>query len=90
MTEAELIARVAKRADDYQRYTKTVLNALFAELTEAFEHGESVNVRGFGTFKVVKGRSREGFVAGPGTRGKLPAAMRVKFIASAKLKGRVG
>jgi DNA-binding protein HU-beta len=90
MNKNELVKRVAKRADEYQKYTQGVLDALFEELSVAFERAESVTIPNFGRFEVVIGAPKKGYVDGPKSRGKLPTAMRVRFRPAPKLKERTG
>lgn len=60
MTKAELIAKVAKRAELTQKDTEAVVNAFFSAIQETLAAGENVQVIGFGTFEVRERAARVG------------------------------
>lgn len=56
-------------------------------LKEAFRRGERVELRGFGSFKVVKLKERKGRIMKTGEVVKIPASYTVKFTVSKLLRG---
>ena len=60
MTNAELIANVAKKAELTQKDTEAAVNAFFSTVQESLAAGENVQVIGFGTFEVRERAARVG------------------------------
>ncbi|HEY8517879.1 MAG TPA: integration host factor subunit beta [Candidatus Binatia bacterium] len=61
MTKRELIeAVVAARSHIPRREVETLVNSVFASLTEALARGERIEIRGFGSFVVKRRNAREG------------------------------
>ena len=60
MNKTELIAAVAQSAGLTKKDTERVLNAAFDAMTTALEHGEKVQLSGFGTFEVKEREARIG------------------------------
>ena len=60
MTNAELIANVAKKAELTQKDTEAAVNASFSTVQESLAAGENVQVIGFGTFEVRERAARVG------------------------------
>jgi DNA-binding protein HU-beta len=58
MTKAQLIASVADKTKMTKKATAEAVNATVAALTEALAAGESVQLVGFGTFKVSERSAR--------------------------------
>ena len=60
MTKAELIAKVAKKAELTHKDTEAVVSAFFSTIQESLAAGENVQVIGFGTFEVRERAARVG------------------------------
>ena len=60
MTKAELIEEVAKVATLTKKETELIVNTVFDNITEALSKGDKVELRGFGSFRVRRRRSRTG------------------------------
>ncbi|MBN1654372.1 MAG: integration host factor subunit beta [Deltaproteobacteria bacterium] len=54
MTKSELVEAVAKNRDVSKNQAESVVNCIFDAMLAALEHGEGIELRGFGTFSVRK------------------------------------
>ena len=52
MTKSELTDAMALRSDLTKARAELVVNGVFDSMTEALEHGEGIEIRGFGSFTV--------------------------------------
>ena len=52
MTKAALIEHVAYAADLAKKRAEIIVDTLFRSITEALRHGEKVELRGFGSFRL--------------------------------------
>ena len=73
MTKAELIEEVAKVASLTKKETELIVNTVFDNITDALGKGDKVELRGFGSFRVRKRRSRQGRNPKTGDRVDVPA-----------------
>ena len=89
MNKTDLIAAVAQCAGLTKKDTERVLNAAFDAMTAALEHGEKVQLSGFGTFEVKEREARVG--RNPRTKEaiEIPASKVPAFKASKTLKDTV-
>lgn len=85
MNKAELIKKIAEKAELSQSDSKKVLEATIDAIKEALATNDSVSLIGFGTFSVAERPAREGF--NPLTKEKIQIAAKkvVKFKASEAL-----
>jgi integration host factor subunit beta len=60
MTKADLVERVADRIKLTKKQTELIVNTLFTSITDALTHGDKVELRGFGSFRVRQRHSRDG------------------------------
>lgn len=60
MTKAELVERVSDRIKLTKKQTELIVNTLFTSITDALTHGDKVELRGFGSFRVRRRQSRDG------------------------------
>jgi integration host factor subunit beta len=60
MTKAELAGRVADKIHLTKKQTETIVNILFACITDALKEGDKVELRGFGSFRTRSRNAREG------------------------------
>ena len=58
ITFPELVDMVAKKAGTSKRVAELFLKELFATVTQALAAGESVKVKGIGSFKVIQVNAR--------------------------------
>lgn len=85
MTKAELVKKIAEKAEFTNAEAKKALDATVEALKDALATGEKVQLVGFGTFAVAERPAREGI--NPATRQKIsiPAKKVAKFKAGAEL-----
>lgn len=85
MNKAELIKKIAEKAELSQSDSKKALEATIDAIKEALATNDSVSLIGFGTFSVAERPAREGF--NPLTKEKIQIAAKkvVKFKASEAL-----
>lgn len=86
MRQVELERRVARQLGIPQAQVEQVADAMLTSIVEELKRGGSVNMRGFGTFKVSE---HEGYVFhNPRTNEdhQVPKSMRPYFTPSDKLK----
>ena len=60
MTKSELIEVLAQRREITRNQAEQVVNCVFSAMTSALEHGEGIEIRGFGSFTVRDYKSYEG------------------------------
>jgi DNA-binding protein HU-beta len=65
---AELVASTARRVDRDPRAVAEIVDAFLEETYEALKRGDSVSLRGFGSFYVRPERSRSVFKFNPSQR----------------------
>lgn len=79
MNKAELIKKIAEKAELSQADSKKALEATLETIKEALAANDSISLIGFGTFSVAERPAREGF--NPLTKEKIQIAAKkvVKF-----------
>lgn len=75
MTKADLIEEVALIADLSKKSSERVVNIFFGSIVESLRHGDKVELRGFGSFKLRRRESRTGRNPKTGERVEVPAKM---------------
>ena len=60
MTKAELVEKVSERINLTKKQTEVIVNTIFGSITNALSHGDKVELRGFGSFRVRHREAREG------------------------------
>jgi integration host factor subunit beta len=60
LTKSELIEVVAQEAGLAKGRVELVINTIFEAMVEALQHGEGIEIRGFGSFTVRQYKSYEG------------------------------
>lgn len=86
MNKAELIENIAKASDCSKASAGRALDAVLRGITSALKRGESVEIAGFGAFRVDKRRSRTGRNPRTGAVIKINAAKVVRFKAGKGLR----
>ena len=89
MTKAELVSKVALKANMTKAGTERALNALLDAAREALVKQDKVTLTGFGTFAVEERKARKGRNPRTGAEIRIPAAKVVKFRAGKGLKDSV-
>ncbi len=59
MTKAEIVSNIAESTGLTKKEVATVVNNFFAEVKKALAAKEHIEIRGFGTFKVVSRNQRK-------------------------------
>ncbi|MCZ6872826.1 MAG: integration host factor subunit beta [bacterium] len=83
MTKAELVERVAEQIDLTKKQTETIVNILLDSITEALSHGDKVELRGFGSFRIRGRNPRDGRNPKTGDAVHIPAK-KVPFFKAGK------
>jgi DNA-binding protein HU-beta len=89
MNKAELIAKVADKADVSKAQAEKLLNATLSSINEGLTSDGNLTLVGFGTFSVVKRAARKGRNPQTGKAIKIPAKSVVKFKPGKNLKDAV-
>ncbi len=80
--KGDLIQGVAAKTQKPKSEVTTVVDAALDEIKNCLEKGESVTLRGFGTFRVTERGERRGRNPRTGEEITIPAGKRVSFRAS--------
>ena len=89
MNKAQLIDAVAEKAKLTKKDAGAALDAIIASITKALKKGDTVQLVGFGTFKVRKRAARTGINPQTGEKMKIKAAKVPAFTAGKALKDKV-
>ena len=89
MTKAELVAKIADKAELTQKDAGAALKSTLESIQEALEAGDAVQMIGFGTFKVSERAARTGHNPQTGKEIQIPAARVPAFKAGKALKDAV-
>ena len=73
MTKADLVEEVIKVADLSKKQAEIIVNSVFREIIEALRHDDKIELRGFGSFRVRRRRSRQGRNPKTGDRVDVPS-----------------
>ena len=88
MTKSEIIADVAVALGD-RKQAQAAVESLLRNITLALKRGESVTLSGFGTFKRVERKARQGVNPRTGAKIKIKARRAARFTAGTKLQAAV-
>ena len=72
MTKADLIEEVVRVTDVSKKHAEIIVNTVFTSIVEALQHDDKIELRGFGSFRVRKRRSRQGRNPKTGDRVEVP------------------
>ncbi|PIR87897.1 MAG: DNA-binding protein HU [Candidatus Harrisonbacteria bacterium CG10_big_fil_rev_8_21_14_0_10_45_28] len=90
MKKDDLVVAIMNGAElATKKHAQEVVDLFFVTITKALKKGDSVGITGFGTFKVVNRKAREGVNPKTGARIKIPAAKKPKFTPGKGLKDAV-
>ena len=89
MTKAELIVKIATKANTTKASAERALNAFLESVTQALVKDGKLTLTGFGTFAVEKRSERKGRNPRTGAAIKIPASKAVKFRPGKNLKDSV-
>ena len=60
MTKADLIEEVVRVSNVSKKHAEIIVNTVFSSIVEALQHGDKIELRGFGSFRVRRRGSRTG------------------------------
>lgn len=86
MTKQELINDLSALTKLDKEKSRVAVEGIIQVLSEQFKKGESITLRGFGTFKVDTLTNRTGRDIRKGTTISLPDSRKVKFVPCKELK----
>jgi integration host factor subunit beta len=89
MLKSDLIEQVAREMNMNNDIAQLVINNVFDAMTEALSRGESIEIRGFGSFSVRTYASREGRNPKTGAKVAVPPRKKPFFKVGKELKNRV-
>ena len=72
MTKADLVEEVVRVSDLSKKQAEAIVNTVFLAIVEALKHDDKIELRGFGSFRVRKRRSRQGRNPKTGDRVDVP------------------
>ncbi len=73
MTKADLVEEVIRVADLSKKDAESVVNTVFSQIMEALRSDDKIELRGFGSFRVRRRRSRLGRNPKTGDRVDVPS-----------------
>ena len=88
MSKVELVAHIQKTlgADTSKAQTERILSAVIDGIKAGVKKSKSVQLIGFGTFKVVSRKARKGINPKTGASIKIKASKTVKFVVGKSFK----
>ncbi len=60
MTKADLIDEVVRVSNVSKKHAEIIVNTVFSSIIEALQRDDKIELRGFGSFRVRRRRSRQG------------------------------
>ena len=85
MNQEDLINEVSKKLNG-KAQAKEIVKSLFSSIRNALAKGDSVSLKGFGTFKVTKRKARKGINPRTGEKIDIPEKKVPRFIPAKSLK----
>lgn len=86
MRRLELVRRVSARTGIPQKDVSIIVDALFDEMKAVLLSKQEIEIRGFGSFRIVKRKPKKGRVIKTGEEVIIPERYVVKFKPSKYLK----
>ena len=86
MTKNQFITAVAAKTGKAKSETTEMVDAIFDTITQTMVSGDSVNISGFGVFRVSDRKAREGINPRTGEKIQIAAKKAPKFRAGKTLK----
>jgi len=72
MTKADLVDEVVRVADVSKKHAEIIVNTVFSSIVDALQREDKIELRGFGSFRVRRRRSRQGRNPKTGDRVEVP------------------
>jgi integration host factor subunit beta len=73
MTKAELVEEVARVSELTKKHSEVIVDTVFQSIIDAMHKDEKIELRGFGSFRIRRRRSRQGRNPKTGARVDVPA-----------------
>ena len=73
MTKADLVEEVVRVSDLSKKQAEAIVNTVFLAIVDALKHDDKIELRGFGSFRVRRRRSRQGRNPKTGDRVSVPS-----------------
>lgn len=89
MTKTELVAEIGRHVNFSQAVVKDIVNAFCDVVEDQLCLGEDIIIQGFGSFKRVITKERNGVNPKTGEKIKIKSKKKVSFKAGKRLKDRV-
>ena len=89
MTKADIVDQIAEATSLTKTDTAAVVEGMLASVISALQQGDHIEIRGFGTFKVVERASRSGRNPRTGSEVKIASRKAPTFKPSKELRARV-
>lgn len=89
MTKQQIIEQITELTGIPRSEVRKSIEGLLEVLTQAFTNGQSVYLRGFGTFNVVQSKPRKARIISTGEQCVVPARNHLKFKPCNELKNRI-
>ncbi len=86
MNKAELVAKLADSTDNTKKAAEEFLNAFMDTVKDELKKGGTIQLVGFGTYKVAERAARKGRNPQTGEEIKIPATKYPKFVPGKGLK----
>ena len=72
MTKADLVEEVVKVGNVSKKHAEIIVNTVFQSIIDALQNDDKIELRGFGSFRVRRRRSRQGRNPKTGDRVDVP------------------
>jgi integration host factor subunit beta len=72
MTKSELVEEVSRVSDLTKKHSEVIVDTVFKTIVEALHRGETIELRGFGSFRLRRRESRKGRNPKTGDRVDVP------------------
>ena len=86
MTKADLVDEVSRATDLSRKDSEVIVEALFDSVVKALKNSDKLEVRGFGSFRIRKRKSRQGRNPKTGEKVDVPEKKVPYFKPSKELK----
>ena len=86
MTKADLVDAVSRVTELNRKDSEIVVESLFESIVKALKRGDKLEVRGFGSFRIIERRARQGRNPKTGEKVNVPEKRVPYFKPSKELK----
>jgi DNA-binding protein HU-beta len=86
MSKEELVRSIAEETNYPLQTVNTIVTSALNQITQRVKNNQIVRLVGFGSFRLVERKARQGRNPSTGEKVHIPASQRVKFTAGKNLK----